>query len=508
MSINQDIRSSRYGNPNNPHALYDFIKPSRNISGSGAPLDSLGEDKWLYIDTASGQQYIKNMGSWSPFVDYSSFAPPPSIPDPIQVNEIQVDTIKGRTSDSIILNAGLIGDINVTLDGSNFMDFNSGNIRIQGNGNLISASDVTGYALFSNNGAGKLINIESNTGKIESTGVQPFNIQNATSGQPIDLTTQGDAGAFVNLKCKGVKYQNGGGFTLAELDDTQQLKIYKNGSGSTEAMYVRGSDSSIFSTVAGIPIKIAHEISSQNIQLSTKSTGKIVFINATKFLNFDAGTGIISNSGTAQPLTVKNETTDQPLNLETTGTTDKININSTLGLDMNTTQITNISAINGGDVINRFGSVSVDAGGVLSYAYCQSAHSFCWGAVGGNTTNEYGTIGGFVVAPADVAGVYIPWAGAINMVSASLSYNAAWTFGAGTAIIDIGYIASNLPMINANFTILTTLNIPTGVNFFQSGLGSNTNVAMPSGRLCARLNVAASSPTSQNAEMVCTIWTN
>jgi hypothetical protein len=47
MSINQNIKFAHSSDSNNPYALYDFIKPSREVFGNGVPLDSFGENQCM-----------------------------------------------------------------------------------------------------------------------------------------------------------------------------------------------------------------------------------------------------------------------------------------------------------------------------------------------------------------------------------------------------------------------------------------------------------------------------
>lgn len=504
MSLNQNIRHSPYNqnNVNNPHGLFNHLIVGEKLKGAGAPSDTIGTINSDYIDTVSGVEYVKNdAGVWEPFVDFGTLV---SVPDPLEVSEVRTDVIKGLVGDSIEIDAGLSGDINLTLDGTNFVNVNSGNLRLQGNGNVLSGSDVVGFSLYSNNGAGKEIEITSNTNSISNNTVNPFIIENKGSGSSMTLKTEGSAGADVIVEGNKVQINNAASELIAEFDDNIDNRFIMY-SGVSQGLLVRPQG--LTKLTAG-DLTFQHESNNASINQSVKGLGSHTFTNSTAggTARIDANTRTLEFLGSAGDVNIRNVNINDHLLLTTDGT-GVVKIPNG-GLDLVNNPVINVDSVNGGDALARFGSLSVDAAGLLQYAHCQSSHTFCWNAVGGTATNEYGQFGGFTVAPGDVGGPYIPWAGSINMVSASLSYNSVWTFGAGTASIEIGYIATGLSMVNANFTLLTTLAIPTGSPFFQYSLGSNTNVAMPTGRLVARLNVAGSTPTSTNAEMVCTIWTN
>ena len=507
MSLNQNIRSQpvNFDNINNPYGLFNYLVVGDNLKGAGAPSPNIGTINSKYIDTVSGIEYIKGAdGVWDAFVNFGTFAPPVIIPDPLSLIELDVDTIRGNSGDSVAIDLGPTGDLNISLDGNQFIKVNGDNIKIQGNGNIISQSSLIGYELQSNNTIDKYISIVANSGLIQSVGNQPLTIEALNAGQPVNIKTEGSAGADVVLEGKKVQFNSGASVLLAEFDNSvdNRLIMYN---GASQAVLLRAQGMTKLN--AG-DLVINHESTNASINNNVKGLGSHTFTNSTvgSTARIDSQTKTLEFLGTDGDVNIRNVTLNDHLLLSTDGT-GQVKIPNG-GLDLVNNPVINVSAINNGNLNGQFGSLSVNAAGALIYAKPQTAHTFTWGAVGGNTVNEYGEIGGFTVAPGDVAGVYIPWGGFINMVSASLSYSAAWTFGAGTASIQIGYIPSGVPMINANFVNLTTLPILTNTDFYQVSLGTNTNVSLPLGRLCARLNVAGAAATSTNAELVCTIWTH
>lgn len=197
-SINQDIKFSNYGTSNNPYGLFDFIKPTRHIKGNGVPLNSQGEDKWIYTDESSGQQYTKENGEWQPYIDFSTFGGGGGpIPDPLPVAELNTDLITGLTSDSVEISAGVSGDINFTLDPLNHVNIN-GNIMMRGNGNIYSGSEIKGFQLTSDNGAGNRIEIQSNSSTITNYSAAELLINNTISGENIRLRTLGIGNILVD----------------------------------------------------------------------------------------------------------------------------------------------------------------------------------------------------------------------------------------------------------------------------------------------------------------------
>ena len=188
-AINQDIRTGPPGNdPNNPQNLFSYLVVGQKMKGSGLPDASQGTYNSTYIDTVTGIEYIKiGDGTWENYIDYSGFAPAVPVPDPLAINELEVDLIRGKNSDNVEITGGLNGDVNITLDATNALSINAGNCVISGSGNVISGSDIQGYDIRATTGT-KTISIKPNSGEIEHIGAaQAFSITQATAGQPINI---------------------------------------------------------------------------------------------------------------------------------------------------------------------------------------------------------------------------------------------------------------------------------------------------------------------------------
>jgi hypothetical protein len=112
------------------------------------------------------------------------------------------------------------------------------------------------------------------------------------------------------------------------------------------------------------------------------------------------------------------------------------------------------------------------------------------------------------INPGDFGAFYNPFAARVNMMSVVLIYNAAWSFNSGTAILELIRVNTGQTVTTGNAVVVTTLNIPTGTDFYQYSLGSNTDIAAPSGKYGMRLVVTGASSTSTTAELVATVFFN
>lgn len=109
-SIDQSVRFVASAGPNNPLGIYDAYKPSRTLVGSGVPSASLGETEWMYIDTGTGIEYLKdNAGVWNPLVNFSAI----SHEEPLIQNTIEVDTIMGNSTDNIQIDLKTTGTLSI-----------------------------------------------------------------------------------------------------------------------------------------------------------------------------------------------------------------------------------------------------------------------------------------------------------------------------------------------------------------------------------------------------------
>ena len=496
MSVSQTVRTTLRTDANPTGLVPDILQLGATLSGSGVPDSSTsGIQGNSYIDTATGIEYVKQSdGTWSPIYDPSTLPAPDPFPvgtldaNFVNTDELKTDKIQGRNAENVVIDGQTTGLVQVVTNNTRALQIGAvgseDNSYIQNNGYAVFSSGTKQYDLLLDNAGGQAIKhevapnyksyvsgvpsewiIENENAPITLSSNNLINIKETASGNKLILDPLNGY----------VQSESGAGITITAIDPTQPARI-EGGSvsgnvqlvpGTSGFVDVQGATSKISTQVANT-FTIEHRLSGQDVELKAIGAGNCRLSPGV------SGEVILSGNANCQ-----------------------------------NNDLINVGAVNGGDVLGRFGSLSVDSGGALQYAHNQCAHTFCWNAVGGATTNEYGSIGGFTVAPADVTGIYIPYTSKMSMATISLSYSANWTFGAGTASVTIGTVPTGLPMTNSNFVAIpgALFNIPTGVDFFQYGLSSATNITIPSGRLCARLNVAGSTPTSTNAEMVLTVFT-
>lgn len=274
-SVNQDIRYAESDGKNNPYALYSYVKPSKSISGVGAPDADLGENEWLYMDTSTGFQYKKENGIWDPFVNFSAFAPPAIIPDPLEVDELHTDLIKGRNAESITLDGGVGGDINMTLGIGASVSINGGNTLLTGNGNIQAGSLIQGYQLGADNLAGSSMYLNPGTDEISLIGPSKT-IRHNTPASTLTLRTNA-ADVVVNPV--------GGGNLVTTSNISHQPPAGENFEISTTGA---NSDVFIHSNLAG----------AGNLTLQSGASGSIVHNTLATFNTFGLSTSAINNSDT------------------------------------------------------------------------------------------------------------------------------------------------------------------------------------------------------------------
>jgi hypothetical protein len=458
MSLNQDIRFAENAGPNNPKGLYKHVKPSRSIAGSGFPDPSLGEDEWLYIDESTGFEYKKTNGVWDPFVNFASFAPPVVIPDPLPI-----DAIEGRTSEDILLDLKTGGTLNVSLGApSQALDINSGNVRLTANGNGTFASDLQGYAVIANNGAGKSITLESNAGIIDHVGLQPFEISNSQPDENLIVSTTGTAGDIqVNSSGAAAVNAAAGDSVVSSATGKVRLNSDSTASGGT---VVDGFSLKYENTVVN-PGGEKIEISESGITFRTP-TGQVSLVNQI------AGDFVIA----PQP---GSETS------------------------FNNTGIKSISSINGSDGVIQNSVFNVNNAGALSfraYPYCVNMMQSGFGANG----TSYFHLGTSTINPGELWSICIGNGRNLAEVSLRLHSNALWNFGGGTATLEIGYVANNVPTTTANFTVVRSITLDT-VSDFYGVTFSGYNDSIPfRAAFCARMVLAGTAATSTNAELTMT----
>ena len=118
-SISQTVRTQpTKGNPTG--IASDLLNIGQTLSSSGVPSDSEGLIGNTYIDTSTGITYVKQAdGTWQPIYDPGTLpAPDPLIAGTVECNfvktdEIEVDTLKGRLADGVVIDLQTAGDLQV-----------------------------------------------------------------------------------------------------------------------------------------------------------------------------------------------------------------------------------------------------------------------------------------------------------------------------------------------------------------------------------------------------------
>ena len=449
MSFNQNVRSQP--SQSNPSGLYsDLLAIGQTLASSGPPNDSEGIVGNTYIDTATGLTYVKNSnGTWDPIYDPGTLpVNDPFIAGTVECNfvktdEIEVDTVKGRLADGLVIDLQATGDLQV-ISGS-------GSVK------LGAPLDMQGNFI------------------INSTTLAPLVILNQVSGQDVQIITNGG------------EIQTAGNLNLGSHDIIN---------GAT----ITGSSISIESLVDDLNLTT---LGSSSIRLNSANT---LLLNTTTGQDINTGGNIVMNNSEIQrcsalrnlvgEMLISNGAVSEDLALSTNGG----QVTSNSNLDMLNNQINNVSGVNGSSALIQNSVLNVSNTGVLSYrAYPQSIDMILSG-FGGNGT-DYFNLGTATIGPADLWGVCTGNNRRLAEFSIRLHSNAIFNFGGGTAVCDIGYVANNLPMTVANFVVLQSHSFNTNDDLYGISL-TGYNVAIPfRASLCARMVLAGTSSTISTAEL-------
>ena len=487
--VSQTIRSGSTSAANPSGLMGDILALNNSFSGAGAPVSVPGAIVGnSYIDTVSGIEYkLKGDNTWEPYVDFTSFAPPPA--DPLTLDQLNVNTIRGNASDSVLIDLGATGDLNVTLAPGQVVDVGGGSATIQGNGNITTQSTMRAYDALIDSFAGRQLSVQNTPEyRIKVQGTPDLMVIESALDNDIELRTDGVG--KVSVKKVGA----------GQIDiDPQNSKISSNSSPFTVAAGILKLDS----FGGGL------QLNSSGITTCTDLlTGKAIVMDPSlsTIANNANGTFSIQQTTSGEDVELKAEATGAGNVVLRPGATGQVQCIENLSLQGKKLQDT--VAINGGDVINRYGILSVNAAGTLGYSYPSHSHSFTWSNVGGDGVS-YGVIGGLSpINPGDFGAFYNPFAARVNMMSVVLIFNAPWSFNSGTAVLELVRVPTNQTVTTGNASVVAILNIPTGANFYQYSLGSNTDISAPSGKYGMRLTVTGATSTSTTAEMVATVFFN
>jgi len=187
MSLNQDIRYHKYSaeDTNNPHGLYDFVKPSRIFTLIGYPRDEWGENEWYVIDTLDNGLWVKRAGHWEQIYNFATGGTAPTDGENVGDGAIIFKAKEGHTLVFKTLVPGTsedrmpieITELEDTVSLSTFLSVNSLQDAPQDGGSGIIKSIITdedGFttAVLNKIEAGDNVIVTEDTGKIiiSSTG--------------------------------------------------------------------------------------------------------------------------------------------------------------------------------------------------------------------------------------------------------------------------------------------------------------------------------------------------
>ena len=488
MSLNQNIRfkAPNPSDTNNPQGLYSYLLTGQNLSGAGVPNNNAGTINSRYIDTLSGIEYVKNeTGIWEQYIDYSGFAPPPpppTIPDPLEVGELRADTIKGKTSDNLTLDAGLNGDINLVLEPTNILNIGGGNITMQGNGVINSLSPITGYEILSDNTTGKQILLSANTGELNLIGPDPYIIQATNAGASLTLKANAadvvlDAGtAKIKVASSNIANTTNNSFIIEHQTTGEDIEIKAESVGAGNVILRAGTGGGQVQTTENLSLQGKDLINVEKVQHTTATT----FIMENTSNNQDVlirttGAGNLRiNSGSAN---IEHETPARfvPFGLTT-------------------------SSINASHTLTQDSIIAVSSSGVIEFGKVPQTIIFSGINIGVNGIN-YLDCFNIDPNPGQVPVCPILNGGKIRRVEAALLFDTPWTWGgATTANIEFGYIALSSPITTANWTPLFNLSMEPTLDYYYTN--STANITMPAAKLGCRLNIVGATPTASTAEII------
>lgn len=519
--LNQSIRYTTNGGPNNPQGLYDFIKPMRKLKGSGAPAANLGENHWEYLDEVSGIDYVKSNGVWEPYADYSSFAPAPA--DPLTLNQLNVNTIRGNASDDVLIDAGtgicqVLNQFQVGQVGA--LD----NVQIQDNGNIFAGSLVRSFNVKSWDGAQSEIEINAFNEKIVQNGPAKNLEVQAVAG---NVSLNGSTGLSLNANGNGVDCNNealnnvnqvsGSGLVLGLSANTS---LVFQETATNKLINVDPAEASISNNSNGT-FTIKHLTTGEDVELQAEQTGP----GNVRLRPGPSGqaecTGRLSmqgqdvkdckglNSALGQALVVEHLVSNQNVEVKcaAAGAGNLILRSGNSGQIVHNTPATfnpfglETSSINSSETYTQAKALLTTNTGQLTWGEPWRTITFNKVNIAAATATVYLDIAGLSVNPADVScfpilenPVYI------RRVSSILISSAPWSFNGGTANLEIGYIPLGSPCTDANFVSITVLPINTAADYYYSL--SRPNLSITTGKLAVRLVTNGTAPTSGQAELV------
>lgn len=459
------------------------------------------------------------------------------IPDPLPLNQLNVNNIQGFADDNVALNLGAGGSLNVTCGGTEGINFNGTNARIQGNGFAEFQSSVRTFDVISDNFAGRQMTVSPSDYSIRVTGLaddisldagandvkmasdlnldgkslvnksagQPLAILNQAAGQPVIITANGgEVQTTGDLNVNAFDIKNAGpisGATTSLTSNVGNLDLNAP-AGSVNISSTAGDINCSPGTLNVIGGITNLESTGGSLQLKHTAIASITNTSDSSGFVFDSTNGVQAVS-TPGLMRFEHAVTNQNLELrcEQTGSGSVIlNPGASGQIDASSKDIVNVSGINNSASIIQNSVLNVSNTGVLSYrAYPQSIEMIQSGF--GNNGTDYFNLGTSTIGPGEVWGICSGNGRSLAEFSVRLHSNAAFNFGGGSAQLQVGYIANNVPMTEANFTVLRSVNLDTVSDLYGVSL-TGYNDAIPfRAAVCARTVLAGTSSTISNAEL-------
>lgn len=480
MSLNQDIRSRPPSNDvNNPLGLFNYLIVGKKLKGNGPPSNNVGTINSTYIDEDTGIEYVKSeAGVWDAYVNYSNVGP--DVPDPLSV-----DTIQGRTGESLLLDMKTTGDLNINLGfPTHALDINSGSVRLTANGNGVFASDVVGYSVIANTGGGKTISLDANSGIVDHVGSQPFEITNSTVNQGLILSTSGAGQIDVNSAGNASINSTSGDVIV----NTPSGDVTVNSSGDATI------NSSTGNATVNAPLGKINLVSDSGSGGGTVCDGwNFTFQNSAVHAGgerIEIGPGGISFRTPGGQASLVNEVAGDILIAPQMGS--EVNFNSR-GINF-------VTSINDSSSLTNNSMLNVNPSGTLSWRTYPRSIQFLASGWGGNGTS-YFHLGDSTINPGELWGACTGNGRNLAEIDFRLHYNAPFTLTGGSAVVEIGYVANNQPMTQANFTLLRSANLTTGSPLYGVSFTGYNDVIPFRAALCVRTVLTGTSATATNAEV-------
>lgn len=462
MSIyNQNVRS--VPTAGNPTGLYsDILNAGTTLSGSGAPAASIGIIGNSYIDTGTGIEYVKQPdNTWLAIYDPSTVpVNDPFVAGTIECNllktdELENDTFRGRLAESMVVDLGVSGVLSVTGN----VDLVSNDLL---NGGVINATEVdtplvsasaSKLLLTSFTGAGEGVQIGKNTDMLGNdlsevgalTGTDGSFVVSSGTGVGSKLVLQAAGGATGGVDINPI----GGGIRLKDDTDCETNNLDNIGiATATEYVMTNGA---------------------QTVNVLVDGPGGPT-VKSTANLSLSGGVGF--------------------------------SVVSKTDLSLNNNAITNLAAINGSDLLTTARNLGVDQAGSLEFRELPQTYGFLQAGFGSVGT-DYLTFGDALVGPGEFWCCPIgPTSKKLRSVSSRLIYNAPFSFNGGTAVIEVGTLANNVPATVGNFVVLYTLNLNTGVDYYESSVQGLDNLIASGSSIAVRSVLTGTSSSAVNAELV------